>query len=98
MATLFQVIMKSYEDRLDAVLNYCRDSAMSVDDLYRLFSRMYNVIHYRRCWLKADTPEQTALAAWSRDDAEDRLASFMYVNKFPNYIRLYVQWLSTHTP
>lgn len=88
----------TYGDRLCAVLNYCRDSAMSVEDINRLFSRMYNVIHYRRCWSKADTPEQTALAAWSRDDAIENLASFMHVNKFPSNIREYVRWLSTHTP
>lgn len=90
--------MKSYEDRLDAVLNFCRDTALSVEKIHGLFSRMYNVIHYRRCWLKADTPEQLALAAWSRDSAIERLARFMNEEKFPSYVREYVQWLSTHTP
>lgn len=90
--------MENYKKRLDVVLDYCRDSDMSVDDIYRLFSRLYNVIHYRRCWRDADTPEQTALAAWSRNEAVENLASFMHVHKFPSYIREYVHWLSSHTP
>lgn len=87
-----------YEDRLDAVLNYCRDSAMTVDEIHGLFSRMYNVIHYKRCWLSANTPEQTADAAFSKFDAEEDLDSFMHVNKYPSYVCDYVRWLSTHTP
>ena len=90
--------MKSYEDRLDAVLNYCRDSALSVENIHRLFSLMCNVIHYRRCWINADTLEQADIAGSSWDDAEDNLASFLHAQKFPTYIRLCVQWLSTHTP
>ena len=84
--------------KLNIVLDYCRDSGMSIDCIHGLFSRIYNVIHYRRLWLNADTPEQTALAAWSRDDAIEDLASFVRIRKFPSYIAEYVEWLSTHTP
>ena len=88
--------MTEREIKLRAVIAWCMACDWSVTDLHFLFSRMYNVIHYRRLWTDAKTPENTALAAWSRDVAIDELHQFMRARCFPDEIRMAVVWLYNH--
>lgn len=88
--------MKEREMKLRAIIAWCMACEWSVTDFHFLFSRIYNVIHYRRLWTDADTPEGTALAAWSRDDAIKDLHDFMKARAFPDEIRLAVIWLYNH--
>lgn len=88
--------MKEYEMKLRAVIAWCHSCEWSVVDFAMLFRRMQLVIEYRRMWQDATTPEQTALAAWSRDDAIENLAMFMHARCFPSEIRLAVHWLTGH--
>lgn len=88
--------MTEREMKLRAVIAWCLACEWSVTDFHFLFSRIYNVIHYRRLWTDADTPEGTALAAWSRDDAIKDLHDFMKARAFPDEIRRAVIWLYNH--
>jgi hypothetical protein len=88
--------MKEREMKLRAVIAWCMACGWSVTDFHLLFSRIYNVIHYRRLWTDADTPKGTALAAQSRDDAIKDLHTFMKARCFPDEIRLAVVWLYNH--
>lgn len=90
------MIMNEKEIKLRAVFAWCMACGWSVADLYFLFNKVYNVIHYRKLWVDADTPETTALAAWSRDVAIDELHQFMRARCFPDEIRLAVVWLYNH--
>ena len=90
--------MKEYEWKLRSVWSYCLEREWSVVDLHMLFSRIYNVVHYRRLWTDADTPEGTSLAAWSRDEAYKDLSGFIHARCFPDDVRRAVLWLAEHTP
>lgn len=96
MGFIFEVIMSEKEMKLRAVFAWCMACEWSVTDLHFLFSRIYDVIHKRRLWTDADTPEGTALAAWSRDVAIDDLHQFMRARCFPDEIRQAVVWLYNH--
>ena len=85
--------MKEREMKLRAVIAWCMACEWSVTDFHFLFSRIYNVIHYKKLWRDAATPETTALAAWSRDDAIEELHRFMAARCFPPEIRRAVEWL-----
>lgn len=97
MGSLLWLNMKEYEIKLRAVFAWCMACEWSVSDLYMLFNKLHAVIHYERIWTDADTPETTALAAWSRDVALEDLVSFMRARCFPDEIRMAVMWLSNHT-
>lgn len=88
--------MSEYEVKLRAVFAWCMACEWSVADLYMLFNKLHAVVHYRRIWTDADTPETTALAAWSRDVATEDLVDFMRARCFPDDIRMAVMWLSNH--
>lgn len=88
--------MTEREMKLRAVIAWFLACEWSVTDFHFLFGRIYNVIHYRRLWTDADTPEGTALAAWSRDDAIKDLHDFMRTRAFPDEIRMTVVWLYNH--
>lgn len=90
--------MNEYEVKLRAVLAWCMACGWTVIDLNLLFNHIKNVVHYRRLWTDADTPEATALAAWGRDDAIVDLHQFMRARCFPDSIRMAVIWLYNHTP
>ena len=98
MAPLFKVIMNEYQVKLETVFAWCMACGWTVVDLHQLFSRIYNVVHYRQLWRDADTPETTALAAWSRDIAIDDLHRFMRARCFSSEIRMAVVWLYNHVP
>lgn len=89
--------MSDREIKLRAIFAWCMACEWSVTDLHFLFSRIYNVIHYRRLWTDAETPEGTALAAWSRDEAISDLHEFMKARCFPDEIRLAVIWIYNHS-
>ena len=89
--------MSDYEIKLRAVFQWCMSCEWSVADLNMLFSRIYNIWHYRLLWLNADTPENTALAAWSRDEAYKDLSNFCHARCFPDEIRIAVFWLAEHS-
>ena len=91
------MIMSESEIKLRAVFAWCMACEWSVVDLHMLFSRIYNVIHYRQLWTDAETPEGTALASWSRDLAIDDLHRFMRARCLPDEIRLAVVWLYNHS-
>ena len=88
--------MSEREINLRAVIAWCMACGWSVVDFHFLFSRMYNVIHYRRLWIDADTPERIALAACSHKEAVKDLRTFMKARAFPDEIRMAVVWLSNH--
>ena len=88
--------MKEREMKLRAVIAWCLACEWSVTDFHFLFSRIYNVIHYRQLWTDADTPEGTALASWSRDNAIKDLHAFMKARALPDEIRMAVVWLYNH--
>ena len=88
--------MTEREIKLRAVFAWCMACDWSVTDLHFLFSRMYHVIFYRKSWNDANTPETTALAAWSRDEAINDLGAFMAARAFPDEIRQAVVWLYNH--
>lgn len=79
--------------KLKAVIAWCLFCGWSVTDFHMLFSRIYNVIHYRRLWTDAETWEGQSLAARSRDDAIEDLHKFMKARCFPDEIRQCVVWL-----
>lgn len=85
--------MTEREMKLRAVIAWCLACEWSVTDFHFLFSRIYNVLHYRKMWADAKTPETTALAAWSRDDAIEDLHKFMAARCLPDEIRRCVEWL-----
>lgn len=88
--------MSEYEMKLRAVFQWCMVCEWSVVDLHMLFSRISNIWHYRRAWLDAKTPEITALAAWSRDEAYKDLLDFCHARCLPDEIRMAVFWLAEH--
>ena len=96
MGSLFEVIMKEYEIKLRALFAWCMACEWSVSDLYMLFNKIYDVIHYQQLWANAKTPETTSLAKWSRDIAIDELHRFMRARCFPDEIRKAVIWLYNH--
>ena len=85
--------MKEYEIKLRAVIAWCHSCEWSVVDFAMLFRRMQLVIDYHLQWWQAKTPETTALAKWSREDAADELNRFMRARCFPLEIRDAVRWL-----
>lgn len=85
--------MTQREMKLRAVIAWCLACEWSVVDFHFLFSRIYNVIHYRKLYIDASTPENTALAACSRDDAIKELHDFMRARALPDEIRQAVVWL-----
>ena len=85
--------MTEREIKLRAVIAWCLACGWSVVDFHFLFSRIYNVIHYRKLVTDAVTPEGTATATSSRDDAIEDLHEFMTARCFPDEIRKAVVWL-----
>lgn len=85
--------MTQREIKLRAVIAWCMACGWSVTDFHMLFSRIYNVIHYRRLWTDTETWEGQLLAARSRDDAIEDLHVFMKARCFPDEIRQCVVWL-----
>lgn len=85
--------MKQREIKLRAVIAWCMACGWSVTDFHMLFSRIYNVIHYRRMSTDAKTTMGQSLAACSRDDAIEELHQFMKARCFPDEIRWCVIWL-----
>lgn len=54
------------------------------------------VVFYRRQWTNAQTPETTALAAWSRDLAITDLYEYMRYHCFSDEMKSAVKYLTTH--
>ena len=85
--------MTQREIKLRAVIAWCMACGWSVTDFHMLFSRIYNVIHYRKmCTITGATVVQS-MAASSRDDAIEDLHEFMRARCFPDEIRRCVVWL-----
>ena len=55
-----------------------------------------DVVFYRRQWTNAETPETTALAAWGRDDAINRLYECMRAHCFSDEMKSAVKYLTTY--
>lgn len=85
--------MNEYEMKLRAVFAWCHTCEWSVIDFAMLLRKVQIVIEYHRKWKEAKTPETTALALWSRDDAQDELNRFMRARCFPDEIKKAVIWL-----
>lgn len=88
--------MSEKEIKLRAVFAWCMACEWSVTDLHLLFSRIYNVIHYRKLWTDAKTPEIVVSATRSGFDALEDLHLFMIARCFPEEIRQAVMWLVYH--
>lgn len=69
----------------------------SLVDVHRLFKYMSVCLRSRRDFKKAMTPESTALARWSRHDADEKLSEFMQAYLLPPQIRDSVWFLVNMT-
>lgn len=88
--------MNEYIIKLKAVTDWCFACEWTVTDFHRLFVLMHGVIHYRKLWADAKSPEAKSLAAWSRDIAITEIREFMRARCFPEEIRKAVIWLYEH--
>lgn len=90
--------MNEYTEKVQLVNRWAESREWSAIDLHMLYSRVFNVIHYRRLWRDADKVDVQLAAAHSRDDAIEDLVLFMRARCVPSKIRLAIHWLSSHTP
>lgn len=81
LMTLFRGMMERDYDILE--INNC-------------IKHVRDVVFYRRQWTDAVTPETTAIAAWFRDDAIERLYGYMCAHCFSDEMKSAVKYLTTH--
>lgn len=96
MAPLFEVIMDKYEENFGLVLNWMLFRQLSIRECQVLLAHMCRVLDCRRAWTDADTPEQTALAAWGREIAIDELNRLVRKYDVPDNIRMAIIYVTTH--
>lgn len=96
MAPLFKMIMDKYEENFGLVLNWMLFRQLSIRECQVLLAHMCRVLDCRRAWTDADTPEQTALAAWGRDIAIDELNRLVRHYEVPDNIRMAIIYVTTH--
>lgn len=58
-----------------------------VNEIHKLFGRMFNVIWYRKKLKESETSENEALARWSLSDAQDNLNEIMRDYSFDEDIK-----------
>lgn len=96
MAPLFKVIMDKYEENYGLILNWMLFRQLSIRDCQVLLAHMCRVLDCRRAWTDADTPEQTALAAWARNNAIEDLHSLIRKFDVPDNVRMAIIYVTTH--
>ena len=82
--------------KLQTVLKWCQSCEWSVEDYNRLFSRISNVLHYRRLCLVTHIPEDMEKCSESLATAEGDLCSFMHARCFPDNVFFCVLYLCSH--
>lgn len=82
--------------KLQTVFMWCQSCEWSVEDYNRLFSRISNVLHYRRLCISANIPEYEEKFSESLVNAEEDLHSFMHARCFPDSVISCVLWLCSH--
>ena len=88
--------MSVYDEKFGLLLNWMLFRELSVRECQVLLAHMCRVLDCRRAWTDADTPEQTALAAWARDIAIDELNRLVRQYSPPDDVRMAIQHLTTH--
>lgn len=88
--------MDKYEENFGLVLNWMLFKQLSIRECQVLLAHMCRVLDCRRAWTDADTPEQTALAAWGRDIAIDELNRLVRHYEVPDNVRMAIIYVTTH--
>lgn len=85
-----------YYMSMKKLFNAFIERGYTIENVHGCVSRMAHVIHYCRCFHKAETAEGCSLAIWSRDEARKDLDAYMHAHCFDDDMKSAVRYLITH--
>ena len=88
--------MNEYKYNFRLLQNWMISNDLSIRDCQVLLAYMCSILDSRRAWTDAETPEQMALAAQSRDNAIYELYQFIHQYDVPETVMMAIIYLTTH--